>query len=220
LGNEASKTRNTWGDEVKSLFKGSGLDIGAGKDLIHPSARPFDKVHGDANFIDEVLNEQFDYVFSSHCLEHMHDPADAILRWWKLVKPGGHLIVIVPDEDLYEQGFWPSPLNADHKATFRVSETTWSPVSFRVQDLIKAIPNSCLLSLERQYKNYDWSLLRQPITLRKANKLGFWIFKKYRKVMATLNLKSNLYLGKALGVPVEQDALSQIQFILRKNVSR
>ena len=58
MGNEATKTREIWTDDVKSLFKGSGLDIGAGEDLIHPSAKPFDKAQGDANRIDEFLSEQ------------------------------------------------------------------------------------------------------------------------------------------------------------------
>ncbi len=216
MGNEATKTREIWTDDVKSLFKGSGLDIGAGEDLIHPSAKPFDKAQGDANRIDEFLSEQFDYVFSSHCLEHMHNPADAILRWWRLVKVGGHLIVIVPDGDLYEQGFWPSFLNEDHKATFRISETTWSPVSYRIQDLIVTLPNSRLISLERQDQGYNYALLTQPTKRRTAYALNWWLYKKYRKLMTLFKLEQNPFVGKRLGVPVEQNALSQIQFVCQK----
>jgi SAM-dependent methyltransferase len=216
VGNEATKTREIWTDDVKSLFKGSGLDIGAGEDLIHLSARPFDKAQGDANRIDEFLSEQFDYVFSSHCLEHMHNPADAILRWWRLVKVDGHLVVIVPDEDLYEQGFWPSLLNEDHKATFRISETTWSPVSYRIQDLIATLPNSRLISLERQDQGYNYAFLTQPIKRRTAYALNWWLYKKYKKLMTLFKLEQNPFVGRRLGVPVEQNALSQIQFILQK----
>lgn len=93
---EASKTWAVWGDEVRALFKGKGIDIGAGGDTISPSARSFDVEDGDANRIDEYFTEPFDYVFSSHCLEHMKNPPDALQRWWKMVKPGGHLIFWYP----------------------------------------------------------------------------------------------------------------------------
>ena len=58
------------------------------------------------DFVD--ANRPFDFVFSSHCLEHMQDPVKcpSLRDWWQLVRPGGVLIVIVPDEDLYEQGIF------------------------------------------------------------------------------------------------------------------
>ena len=37
-------------------------------------------------------------MYSSHCLEHMHDPVDALARWWRLVMSSGFLIIVVPDE--------------------------------------------------------------------------------------------------------------------------
>jgi SAM-dependent methyltransferase len=63
----------------------------------------------------------FDFVASSHCLEHLHDPSDALLAWSQVVKPGGFLIVTVPDFDLYEGGRWPSRYNGDHKWKFTLS---------------------------------------------------------------------------------------------------
>ena len=44
----------------------------------------------------------------------------------------------VPDEDLYEQGQWPSRHNSDHKMTFTISKMkSWSPDSVNVLDLLK-----------------------------------------------------------------------------------
>jgi len=43
----------------------------------------------------------------------MRDLQYALREWFQLVKPGDHLIVIVPDEDLYKQGYFPSRFNAD-----------------------------------------------------------------------------------------------------------
>jgi 2-polyprenyl-3-methyl-5-hydroxy-6-metoxy-1,4-benzoquinol methylase len=79
-------------------------------------------VDGDANEISRFVSEQFDYVYSSHCLEHTRNPRTTILDWWKLVKPDGHLFVMIPDEDPYEQGVFPSRFNDSHKATFTISK--------------------------------------------------------------------------------------------------
>ena len=44
-----------------------------------------------------------------------------------MLEPGGHLIVTVPDEDLYEQGHFPSDYNRDHKWTFTIHKPkSWS----------------------------------------------------------------------------------------------
>ena len=143
-------------DEERSWFSGSVLDIGCGPDKIVPHAKGFDLNDGDANTIDESLHEQYDMVFSSHCLEHMHHPADAIQRWWRLVASGGRMIVIVPDEDLYEQGVFPSRFNGDHKATFTLSKRrSWSPRSYNMFALATELPGAKVLRCELQDEGYD-----------------------------------------------------------------
>ncbi len=52
----------------------------------------------------------------------------------------GHLIVTVPDEDLYEQGVFPSTYNSDHKWTFSVFKTrSWTERSRNMIDLLVAL---------------------------------------------------------------------------------
>jgi SAM-dependent methyltransferase len=159
--NETSKSRKLWGTIELSALRGSGIDIGCGPDPVTPEARRFDIADGDANRITEFVHERFDYVYASHCLEHMHRPADAVLEWWRLVKPGGHLFFLVPDEDLYEQGVFPSRFNDDHKATFTISKArSWSPVSINVLDLARSLPDGELIRLVLQDHGYDRCLLR------------------------------------------------------------
>ena len=142
MGNEASKTKELMGEMEHNIFKGDGIDIGCGLDPIMPTARAFDMDDGDANEITKYVQKQYDYVFSSHCLEHMHNPVSAIEEWWKLVKKDGHLIFSVPDEDLYEQGYFPSLFNDDHKHTFTISKhKSWSPVSHNILDLVQKLPD-------------------------------------------------------------------------------
>ena len=158
--NESTKSQAHWGKFERQVTQGSGIDIGCGPDPVTPTARRFDLEHGDANRVSEFVKEQFDFVYSSHCLEHMHDPRATILDWWKLAKPGGHLFVVVPDEDLYEQGVFPSRFNDDHKATFTLSKAqSWSPNSVNVLALANSLPNGRIVSLELQDRGYDRTLM-------------------------------------------------------------
>lgn len=87
-----------------------------------------------------VADGSLDFVHSSHCLEHMVDPRVALANWLRILRPGGHLICIVPDEDLYEQGVFPSTFNRDHKTTFTIfKKASWSPASVNVLDLLRTL---------------------------------------------------------------------------------
>ncbi|MBE9608006.1 class I SAM-dependent methyltransferase [Chitinilyticum litopenaei] len=127
-------------------FVGNGIDVGGGGDSLalyrefFPLAKNifvYDRPHGDAQLLANVADNSFDFLYSSHCLEHLRDPAEALHHWLRVVRPGGHLIINVPDEDLYEQGVWPSRFNSDHKLTFTIAKAeSWSPVSVNVLDLL------------------------------------------------------------------------------------
>ena len=164
--NGASKTLSVISDSHKKLLQGKGIDIGSGPYPVVQNAEPFDVIHGDAdNILDYVKKAgEFDFVFSSHCLEHMKNPYKAISDWWQLVKPGGAMIFIVPDEDLYEQGYWPSIFNGDHKHTFTISKMkSWSPVSINVIELVNSLSNRKSSEIYLMDNNYDRSLLGSRI---------------------------------------------------------
>jgi len=223
MATEASKTKSFWGPKILTLLEGSGIDIGCGPDPILPGVRRFDQEHGDANRVSAYVNEKFDFVFSSHCLEHMKDPVLSLADWWSLVKPGGHLIILVPDEDLYEQGTFPSIFNSDHKNTFTISKAkSWSARSHNVFDLAKNLRGE-IISLELQDFGYDRSLMRSNPT-RLSRKLGRY-FRRIAK--STSNTAFRVKLAKIfyrLGATVDQTdlgdvRLAQIQLILRKPLS-
>ena len=52
----------------------------------------------DATNIMEVENECYDFVFSSHSLEHIANPLKAINEWLRIIKNNGHIIIIVPEK--------------------------------------------------------------------------------------------------------------------------
>lgn len=221
---EASKTRAIRPSGFYDRFmKGTVLDIGAGDDLCVPHAVRFDKTEGDANDITAYHRpETFDCVHSSHCLEHMYDPVKCLKDWWSLVKPGGFLITIIPDEDLYEQGHWPSLFNSDHKSTFRLNGTTsWSPVSHSTEDLIKALPGALRVSVVRCDANY---LHGKPLRLHSLRNLAYRASKRLARLERCDRIDSLLghvaiRLAIAAGRPVDQTigrALAQIEIIVQK----
>ena len=157
--NEATKTKAKFGALEEKIFCGTGIDIGCGDDPIYENARPFDVEHGDANRISNYITEKFDYVFSSHCLEHMCNPYRAIQEWWKLVKLNGYMYIVVPDEDLYEQGVFPSRWNQDHKCTFTIyKDKSWCYFSVNVIDLVKSLPGSRFVKLALQDDGYNYNI--------------------------------------------------------------
>ena len=102
-----------------SYCEGMGLDIGYGGDLVTPNAQGFDMEHGDAMKLPGISRNTYDFVYSSHTLEHMPNPDIALLNWWNCVKLGGYLIIYVPERNLYEKKrTLPSRWNLDHKWFF------------------------------------------------------------------------------------------------------
>lgn len=98
---------------------GKGLDIGFGGDPITTDSVRWDFCHGDAQYLFGVPDNEYDFVYSSHCLEHLGNPYVAMRNWWRVVKYGGYLIIFIPHRDLYEkQKNLPSRWNKDHKWFF------------------------------------------------------------------------------------------------------
>ena len=136
------------------FFVGDGIDVGCGSDSLsnHRALFPLmgritdhDLEHGDAQFLARHADSSFDFLHSSHCLEHLKDPFEALTNWCRVVRTGGHLIVLVPDEDMYEQGVWPSTWNRDHKKTFTIcKKSSWSPVSVNLTNLLEYVAGKAM----------------------------------------------------------------------------
>jgi SAM-dependent methyltransferase len=109
--------------------QGRGLDIGYGGDLVCTNARGWDVEHGDAMYLEGLVDSSFDFVYSSHTLEHMRNLDIALKNWWRVLRPGGYLLLYVPHRDLYEKKCdLPSRWNVDHKHFF-LPDTDEPPVT-------------------------------------------------------------------------------------------
>ncbi len=149
---ECSKSiarRLTQPNFMRRYFRGDGIDVGGKPDPLALYAELFplmgdvwtwDKEDGDAQTLPGVPDESVDFVHASHCLEHLDDPQAALMHWLRVLRPGGYVIVTVPDEDLYEQGVFPSTFNPDHKRSFSIwKPSSWSGATVNLLDLLQTL---------------------------------------------------------------------------------
>ena len=102
---------------------GEGLDIGCASDPLTPTCSGWELSNGDAQYLRGIEDESFDFVYSSHCLEHMRDVRIALKNWFRVVRRGGTLILYIPHRNLYEKiKTLPSKWNIDHKHMFLIGE--------------------------------------------------------------------------------------------------
>lgn len=143
---ETSKAKRRREEEgfFEKYTLGKGLDIGFGGDPVTPDVKGYDFEHGDALYLKGLKpNEVFDFVYSSHCLEHMPNPGLALKQWWKRVKKGGYLIFAVPHRDLFEKKKeLPSDWNQDHKFLY-MPEKHELPYTLGVRQLIQESLKDC-----------------------------------------------------------------------------
>jgi len=130
-------------------FVGDGIDVGCGPDPVSLYAELFPRMgrvknwdlpDGDAQYLHGVPDASLGFVHASHCLEHMRNPQEALHHWFRVLKPGGHLVCVVPDEDLHAQGCFPSSFNGDPTWTFTLwKEKSWSTRSLSVLELLQTL---------------------------------------------------------------------------------
>lgn len=163
MGNETSKSRKrrTVNGDFDRYFSGIGIDIGCGNDPVLPDCNRFDKAQGDAQYLNNVRDESCDWVYSSHCLEHLRDPVEALKNWWRVLKPMGYLIVVVPDFVLYEKrNVDVDMFNSDHKHWFSKAKI-FSLVYLHLK-------GSQLVRLQLNDEGFDYSNFHSDQTLKGA----------------------------------------------------
>ena len=52
----------------------------------------------EATDLHEIADDQYDFLLSSHSLEHTANPIKALKEWIRVIKPGGKLVLILPDK--------------------------------------------------------------------------------------------------------------------------
>ena len=98
------------------VCKGVGYDIGCKKkEWAFPGSIPIDLDFDDKWEALNLPQSNVDYIFSSHCLEHIDDWVIVMEYWYEILKTGGTLFLYLPD---YSQKYWRPWNNKKHKNIF------------------------------------------------------------------------------------------------------
>jgi predicted SAM-dependent methyltransferase len=100
---------------AEKLCKGIGVDVGCmKKEWSFPGSIPIDiDLPGGFHALNLPFNSDgFDYIFSSHCLEHLENYVSALEYWHSRLKPGGILFLYLPD--MNHQSYWRPWHNRKH----------------------------------------------------------------------------------------------------------
>jgi len=96
--------------------KGNGYDIGFCKEEWKlPNARGIDIIMNDDFNASNLPEGQVDFIYSSHCLEHVDNWVETLEYWISKIKSGGILFLYLPD---FSQKYWRPWNNRKHKHCF------------------------------------------------------------------------------------------------------
>ena len=104
--------------------------------------RPAGKnIFRDASDLSSIADHSYDFILSSHNLEHFANPVKALMEWKRVTRPGGALLLILPN---YRRTF-------DHNRTP-------TPVDHMFQDFALDTSEEDLTHLPEVLERHDLSL--------------------------------------------------------------
>lgn len=105
---------------AKEWCKGNGLDIGCNREeWALPGSTMIDLTFDDDYHAMNLPDGPFDYIFSSHCLEHISDWIGALEYWATKLISGGTLFLYLPHET---QKYWHPVNNRKHFHSFNQND--------------------------------------------------------------------------------------------------
>jgi ADP-heptose:LPS heptosyltransferase/predicted SAM-dependent methyltransferase len=159
--NEGAKIK--W--EIVQYTRGRGLELGCSIQKLYPhfigidnrqDAKLFGHPINPDIYVDTAERLEFfatgtlDFVFSSHLLEHIEPErvTGAVKDWMRIIKPGGYLVLYLPDEDEYPK-IGEDGCNPDHK---------WNVNYERVITYMRATGGWDLVDFQKRNQDREYSL--------------------------------------------------------------
>jgi len=101
---------------AKHYCKGVGYDIGCCKpEWSYPGSITIDPAIDTSHDAYNLPDQKVDYIFSSHCLEHLSNWVSALNYWIDHIKSSGYLFLYLPH---YDQEYWRPWNNRKHIHAF------------------------------------------------------------------------------------------------------
>lgn len=98
---------------------GKGYDVGCmKKEWSFPGSISIDLDFDDPWDANNLPDDMVDYIFSSHCLEHVDNWVSTLDYWYTKLNSGGVLFLYLPD---FSQNYWRPWNNKKHKHIFTPS---------------------------------------------------------------------------------------------------
>lgn len=143
--------------DIVPYTRGRGLDLGCGPEKTFAHFIGVDNGHHeifqhkinpdvkcDAKDLSMFATESLNFCFSSHFLEHVdyEEVPKVLAEWMRVIIPGGHLILYLPDKALYPNVGEPH-CNPDHKwdpdydsvvAAMEKVECDWDLIDYQLRD--------------------------------------------------------------------------------------
>ncbi len=96
-----------------------------------------------------IKDNSFDLVYSCHSLEHMQDTRKTLREWIRVLKPGGLLVIIVPDVDYFV-----------HSKKIKLGETCYEEHSAKeYKRIFEEIENTTLLQFDTRKNDFDIDII-------------------------------------------------------------
>jgi SAM-dependent methyltransferase len=123
--------------------RGAGYDVGAGGPTsLLPGAVAIDIINGNRHHATSLPEGKVDFVFSSHCLEHLDNPIAALEHWKSRLRAGGVLFLYLPHPDME---YWLPQNNRKHLHS-------WYP-----KDMQRLIEDLGFMRCLRSERDLNWS---------------------------------------------------------------
>ena len=134
-----------------------------GRSFIFHSGKPAGFNHVvEATELRDIANASYDYVLAAHCLEHIANPVRALREWMRVTKPGGRIVVVLPNG----------------RKTFD-RQRPLTTVAHMMEDFDRCVGEDDLTHLPEILKLHDFSLDRRAGTPEEFKERGLRNF-EYR----------------------------------------
>jgi predicted SAM-dependent methyltransferase len=73
-------------------------NTGEGKNFVFSSSKENGyQFISEASDLSSIKDNSYDFLLSSHVIEHLANPVRAVIEWKRIIKPGGFMVIVAPD---------------------------------------------------------------------------------------------------------------------------